>query len=228
MLPLDGREIESIEYLTPEMIPELPGLKHSIVDVRCKEKGTNRHFIVEMQMYWTNAFKQRMLFNASKAYVQQVKKTEKYSTLAPVYGLSLVNEDFEIEKGFETTFYHHYKMVHVENQAKQIEGLELIFIELPKFKSQNFTERKLQYLWLKFLTEINEDTTEIPAYFKADTAISKAIDLVQTSGFTEDELLYYEQYWDSVRIEKTTKEESFTKGVMKVAVSMKYKGFSHT
>jgi len=91
LLPLDGQTIESIEYLNGELIPELPGLKHSIVDVRCKEKETGRQFIVEMQMYWTNAFKQRMLFNASKAYVQQVKKKGKYSDLEPVYGLSLVN-----------------------------------------------------------------------------------------------------------------------------------------
>jgi len=26
VLPLEGREIESIEYLSPEIIPELPGL----------------------------------------------------------------------------------------------------------------------------------------------------------------------------------------------------------
>ena len=115
-------------------------------------------------------------------------------------------------------------MTHFENQAKQIDGLELIFIELPKFKAQNFTDRKLQYLWLKFLTEINEDTTEIPEYFKNDVAISKAIDLVQTSGFTEDELLYYEQYWDSVRIEKTALYEKFTKGKLEGKIEGKLEG----
>ena len=50
LLPLDeGKQIEHVEYLTPEMVPENPGKKNSIVDVRCRETG-GRHFIVEMQM----------------------------------------------------------------------------------------------------------------------------------------------------------------------------------
>jgi predicted transposase/invertase (TIGR01784 family) len=51
LLPLpQGEPIESLEYLTSEQVPELPGLmKNSIVDVKCRDvKG--RTFIVEMQM----------------------------------------------------------------------------------------------------------------------------------------------------------------------------------
>ena len=40
LLPLDeGKQIEHVEYLTPEMVPENPGKKNSIVDVRCRETG---------------------------------------------------------------------------------------------------------------------------------------------------------------------------------------------
>ena len=225
MLPLEGREIESIEYLSPEMIPELPGMKHSIVDVRCTEKITGRQFFVEMQMYWTNAFKQRMLFNASKAYVQQVKKGQQYNSLQPVYGLSLVNEDFETEKEFELTFYHHYKMVHVENQQKNIDGLELVFIELPKFQTQNFTERKLRYLWLKYLTLISEGTKDIPQELQENAEISEAISYLQISSFSEEELAYYDKYWDSVRIEKTALEEKFAKGKTDEKHETAFRGF---
>ena len=50
LLPLDeGKQVESIEYLPPEMVPETPLGKNSIVDVRCEETG-GRKFIVEMQM----------------------------------------------------------------------------------------------------------------------------------------------------------------------------------
>lgn len=48
LLPLDeGKQIEHVEYLTPEMVPDNPGKKNSIVDVRCRETG-GRHFIVEI------------------------------------------------------------------------------------------------------------------------------------------------------------------------------------
>ena len=48
-----------------------PLKKNSIVDVRCRDQK-GRQFIVEMQMIWTSEFKQRVLFNASKAYVRQL------------------------------------------------------------------------------------------------------------------------------------------------------------
>ena len=64
MLPLEeGRQVESLEYLSPEMIPENPLQKHSIVDVRCRDNH-GRQFIVEMQMHWTTSFMQRVLLNA--------------------------------------------------------------------------------------------------------------------------------------------------------------------
>jgi len=106
-------------------------------------------------------------------------------------------------------------MVHTEFNEKHIEGLELVFVELPKFKAQNYTERRIQYLWLKFLTEIGEDTKQIPAELAENSEINEAIGLLQASGFTEDELIHYDKYWDSVRVEATTKEESYTKGEAK-------------
>ena len=51
LLPLkDNEPIETIEFLPAELVPAIPLLKRTIVDVRCKDtKG--RQFIVEMQMY---------------------------------------------------------------------------------------------------------------------------------------------------------------------------------
>ena len=47
--------------------------------------------VVEMQMAWTDAFKQRVLFNASKAYVSQAEMGCKYEDLQPVYSLKIVS-----------------------------------------------------------------------------------------------------------------------------------------
>ena len=93
LLPLDA-PILSVEYLPHELVPQIPVLKYSIVDVRCTDQN-ERQFIVEMQMLWTDAFKSRVLFNASKAYVQQLGKGKVYESLQPVYSLYLVNETFE-------------------------------------------------------------------------------------------------------------------------------------
>ena len=67
LLPLDNDgQITSVEYATPQMIPENPAKKDSVVDVRCTDQQ-GRQFIVEMQMYWNQYFQKRVLLNASKA-----------------------------------------------------------------------------------------------------------------------------------------------------------------
>jgi len=211
VLPLNENHlINRIEYLDSEIIPQLPGLKRSIVDIRCFDQ-LGRTFMVEMQMCWTSSFQYRMLFNASKAYVRQLDKGQKFYELSPVYGLSLVNEDFMTEGKHKALWYHHYKMVHLEDSSQRIEGLELVFIELPKFKAQDFKDKRLQVLWLKFLTEIDENTKEVSDDLWEQAEIAEALECVQESAFTKEELAYYEKYWDMVSVEKTAIGEAVEK-----------------
>ncbi len=209
MLPLEeGRQIESLEYLSPEMVPENPLQKHSIVDVRCRDNH-GRQFIVEMQMHWTTSFMQRVLLNASKAYVRQLDYAHTFSKLEPVYALNLVNDIFQPDK---EEYYHHYQIVNIADTDQQIEGLEFIFIELPKFKAKNITEKKLQVLWLRFLTEINESTRYAPDDLLEIPEISEAIENMRTSAFDRAELERYDKYLDSIRVETTLMYEKFEKG----------------
>jgi predicted transposase/invertase (TIGR01784 family) len=207
MLPLDV-PIRDLEYLPADMVPEIPLLKHSIVDVRCvDERG--RQFIVEMQMLWTDSFKTRVLFNASKAYVRQLDKGTEYRELQPVYALSLVNQVFEHDM---EEFYHHYKIVHLANNNKVLEGLEFVFVEIPKFKAVNFNEKRLQVLWLRYLSEIKNATETISPELLEVLEIREAIELLRESGYSRSELLAYDKYWDSISIERTLRSDSFVEG----------------
>ena len=185
LLPLEeGQLVQSIEYLPLEMVPEIPIIKNSIVDVRCTD-NFGRQFIVEMQMLWTDSFKSRVLFNASKAYIRQLDKGIEYKGLKPVYALSLINEDFEPDL---THYYHHYKLVHTQDSNKTIEGLQLIFVELPKFKAQNLQDKKLIILWLRYLSEI-ENGQEMLDKDLLDALnpvpeIAQALELSKESGYT--------------------------------------------
>ena len=76
--------ITSVQYLTPELVPENPLRKNSIVDVRCMD-SRGRQFIVEMQMIWSPEFMQRVMFNSAKAYVRQLDRKEDFHLLEPVY-----------------------------------------------------------------------------------------------------------------------------------------------
>ena len=207
MLPLTV-PIKDLEYLPAELVPEVPLLKYSIVDVRCiDEQG--RQFIVEMQMLWTDSFKTWVLFNASKASVRQLEKGFEYKQLQPVYALSLVNQVFEHDM---EEFYHHYKIVHLANNDKVLEGLEFVFVEIPKFKAANFNAKSLQVLWLRYLSEIKNATETIaPELFEVQE-ISEAIELLQESAYSKSELMAYDKYWDSISVERTLVTDSFVEG----------------
>ena len=200
LLPLaDDEQIESVEYLSPELVPETYVGKNSIVDVRCRDvKG--RQFIVEMQMLWTEAFKQRVLFNASKAFVRQLDKKRKYELLQPVYSLNLVNETFM--KDYPDEFIHNYSVVHELHSDEIIEGLHFTFVELPKFQAHSLKEKKMAVLWLRFLTEIDEQTKQAPQELLDNPETRKALKAVEESAMTRNELLAYEDFWDKLGAER--------------------------
>ena len=212
LLPLQREEyITDIEYLPSEMVPDNPLRKNSIVDVRCKD-NKGRHFIVEMQMIWSPEFKQRVLFIASKAYVRQMGSGEKYDLLQPVYSLNLVNDVFEPDL---EEYYHYYRMVHVEHSERVINGLQLVFVELPKFTPHTYSEKKMEVLWLRYLTEIDEKTTKVPEELLENPEIKKAVTVLEESAFTPEQLLGYEKFWDIISVEKTLISSAERKGLEK-------------
>ena len=210
LLPLsEDQRIQSIEYLPAELIPIDPIHKDTIVDVRCRNIE-GRQFVVEMQMAWTDAFKQRVLFNASKAYVSQAGMGYRYEDLQPVYSLNLVNDIFE--KDIDECI-HNYSIVHDKHTRKVIDGLRFTFIELPKFQPHTMREKRMTILWLRFLTEINDNTKEVPAELMENPEISKALEEVKISAFTPGELRAYDKFWDIVSSERTLLDGSYKDGV---------------
>lgn len=207
-LPQDA-PITSVEYETPEMTPHYYGKKNSIVDVRCID-ARGRRFLVEMQMNWNEEFKKRVIMNASKAVMKQVGTSEIFARIAPVFSLNLLNDDsFERDSD---EFYHDYAILNVAHPEKSIDYLRFVFVELPKFKPRNIMEKKMAVLWLRFLTEINEDTTEVPAELRENPEISKALAIIEKSAMTEEQLYAYERFWDALNCEDVLVQSSYDKG----------------
>ena len=195
----EEEEITSVVYLTLGIMPKTPLQKYRVLAVRC-EDAKGGQFIVEIQIIWSKEFMQRVFFIDSKAYVNYPSLSEDYSLLKPVYSLNLVNEVFEPELD---DYYHYYHLVHEEHTDKVIDGLHLVFVELPKFTPHTFTEKKMQFLWLRYLTEIDEKTKTVPAELLACPEIAKAVSEIEESAYTEGELLGYDKFWDIVSVEKT-------------------------
>ncbi|MDR2684567.1 MAG: Rpn family recombination-promoting nuclease/putative transposase [Prevotellaceae bacterium] len=195
----DGSIIVSLEYLKDELVPDSPLKKRSIVDVRCKDNN-GRQFIVEMQMELVEAFMERMLYNTAKIYSNQIKKCDKYIELQPVYGLAILDDDFDKKTD---KYYHSFVMQNPQNPEEKISGMNLVFIELPKFIPQNKDEKELAVLWLRFLREVKEETRVIAPELIANPEINEAIKMCEEAAYTEEEKAAYDKYWDTVSYEKT-------------------------
>jgi predicted transposase/invertase (TIGR01784 family) len=210
LMPLEpGKEIESVEYLPGELVPDNPVKKFSIVDVRCKDK-LGRQFIVEMQMEWSSFFCSRLLFNTSKAFVRQLSRGENFGELQPVYGLAILNENFDHET---SEFYHHYRLLNSRNPNDVIAGMELVLVELPKFQAEKWADRRMAVLWLRFLKEVKDQTRKVSDDLLADENIRKALDICEESAFTEGEMNAYEYHWDAISTEKAALSTSRAEGI---------------
>lgn len=211
LLPLpDGMQIKSVEYLTPENIPDTPAKKYSIVDVFCTD-NYGRNFIVEMQSYWNTEFFARTLFNAASVYTKQLKKGMSFGDLKDVYALSLVNDKKGFDYGDEE-YIQEYYLTNKQHDGDKRTDISMVFIVLPNFKPQNRAVKKMHDLWLRFLTEIDENTIDADPELIENEDTKEALEMLRTSAFTDGERLAYEKYWLDVSTEKSALEHERSEG----------------
>ena len=209
LLPLsDEEQIHKIEYLPTELVPENNSWRYAIANILCTDIKGNKLCVV-IRMEWSNFFEQRVQFLASELYVDPAIKQVKYFAQYPTYSLNLINDIFAHDT---PDFIHNYCIVYGKDTHQVIKGLHFTFIELPKFTPQSIVNNRMMIQWLRFLTEINEDTKEIPSELLDEPEIGKAIEELEISGFTDVELRVYDKFWDSVSVERTLLDDRYQKG----------------
>jgi predicted transposase/invertase (TIGR01784 family) len=133
--------------------------------------------------------------------------------LQPVYSLNFVNETFEKSPEMRDEYYHHYKIVNIKNTEKQIKGLEFVFIELTKFSPKNRAEQKLHELWLRFLTEINESTSEAPIELLENSETKEAVGYLEIGAYTKEQLFTYDKVRDGILTERSVLSDAKREGL---------------
>ena len=209
LLPLSEEEqIHEIKYLPTELVPENNSYRYAITNILCTDAKSNK-FCVVIRIEWSDAFQLRVQFLASELYVNPAIKQVKYFAQYPTYSLNLISDTFKYNT---PDFIHNYHVVYDKDTHKVIEDLHFTFIELPKFTPHSIADKRMMVLWLRFLTEINSDTKEIPADLLNDPEIGKAVEELEISGFSDAELWAYDKFWDSVNVERTLIDDSYQKG----------------
>ena len=150
---------------------------------------------------------QEVSFNARKAYVRKLARCDQYHLLQPVIGLCLVNDIFG---GKSDAFLHHYKMVNVEDTGREIDGLQLVFVELPKFHPKGTHEAR--ELWLRFLNETGEKDAAPEDLRGTSSELDRALTLAEEAAYSVAQLEWYDRCWDAVSTQRTLVFGKFSEG----------------
>ena len=113
-------------------------------------------------------------------------------------------------------------MVNIKDTNKVIEGLQLVFVELPKFKPDSHAEKRMYNLWLRYLTEIDSETRRVSPDLTSNAEVEEAIEQLHISTFSDAQLYFYDRFWDAVSVEntwidtvKTSTEKGYQSGMEK-------------
>ena len=213
VLQLDGKKrIKDLEYLPSEILPIMGGKRSSAVDVRCQDSDGD-YFIVEMQMYWSSDFLRRVLYNCAKVYATLYNKGEEHYKVKRVFSVNILNDIYDNDTANN---YHRFNMSEIGNPKRVIEGIEILCIELPKFKPEDYAQRKMLKLWQEFLTSINAKTGKeiITDELMSNAEVKEALDLCR--NLTDEERGYYDGFWGMEFLrndrDKTVREVSLAEG----------------
>ena len=122
--------IQSLQILNPYQAGLVSGLKESYLDVKAV-LDSGKIVIIEMQILNVAGFEKRIVYNAAKAYVEQLDIGAGYTQLNPVIGLTIM--DFTLFPNPEKYISRFFFKEEEELYSYPRQELELVFVELPKF-----------------------------------------------------------------------------------------------
>ncbi|KJU84941.1 transposase [Candidatus Magnetobacterium bavaricum] len=188
VLGLSGdREIDDLTILNPWQAPEIPSLKHTMLDIRAIDKRKVT-FIVEIQVQKKFGFEKRVQYYTSKAYAAQLKEGDDYHTLNQVIFIGIV--EFNIYDGDD--YLTNHKILNTSTYKQELADLEFYFIELPKFTR---TEDKLESItdkWIHFIK--NAVSLHMIPKCADFVELKEAYDIANKMTWNEKELEIYD-YW---------------------------------
>ena len=207
---IDFEENEKIVDLTivdPYQIPLIKGMKDTFVDVKAK-LSNHKNVIIEMQVLNVEGFEQRVLYNAAKAYSSQLQKAQAFITLEPIIALTIT--DFVMFEEVDNVITY-FKLREKNTLIEYNNEIELIFIELPKFKKNEEEIFSITDKWIYFIK--NAGTLEYtPKTLIKEVEIEKAFEIANTAGMSKEELEAQFKRHDFIYLQKGAIEFALKQG----------------
>ena len=211
LLELEGdRRIVELHHLSTEQHVDVPELKLSIVDVKCTD-ANGRRFVVEMQVLKVEGFEKRVVYNASKAYVMQLRNADEYPALCDVVGVTICNFNLWPEEDrpghFKVPMLSRWRMQEQHSGERGLPQVQYAFLELPKYAAGD-SPRTLVDKWAYFFREAKNLDVIPPAL--EDGPFREALEVARTATFSPAE-------WDAYGRAKMAEQDA--RGALTVARS---------
>ncbi|MFB2897555.1 Rpn family recombination-promoting nuclease/putative transposase [Aerosakkonemataceae cyanobacterium BLCC-F50] len=176
--------IQSLTIVNPYNPGQILSLKETYLDVKAI-LNDGSIVLIEMQIARVSAFSKRIIYNLGKAYTNQLGIGENYLSLTPVIGVTIT--DFIL---FNETPDVITEFVFQEKTKKfpyPDAELQMIFIELPKFKKKLSELTSLSERWIYFIKEA-ATLDEIPQTLGEVSEIELALNIANQANLTVEEL----------------------------------------
>ena len=181
----DGENIiQSLTIVNPYNPGKILSLKDTYLDVKAI-LADGSIVVIEMQIASMTAFNKRVAYNLTKAYANQLIKGENYPRLNPVIAVTIT--DFILFQQSEKVINQFVFQEKEKNFEILDQELQLIFVELPKFKKTLSELTTLSDKWIYFLKEATS-LDSIPESLEEVSEIELALNLANQANMTVEEL----------------------------------------
>ncbi|MEK0181431.1 MAG: Rpn family recombination-promoting nuclease/putative transposase [Oscillatoriales cyanobacterium] len=176
--------IADLEIIDPYLASRVQYLKDSYLDVKAR-LADGATVIIEMQVLNVESFAKRVVYNTAKTYSTQLMRGEGYFKLKPVIALTIT--DFEMFDN-DREVISHFLFKEKERLFEYPDpGMEMIFIELPKFNKQLDELETLTDKWVYFMK--NAPSLEVvPSTMENVSEIQQAFAIANETNLNAEEL----------------------------------------
>jgi len=176
--------IQSLTIANPYNPGQAITLKDTYLDIKAV-LANGSVVIIEMQIARVTAFSKRIVYNLSKAYSNQSGIGENYLILNPVIGVTIT--DFILFNNTPDVINQFVFQEKNKNFEYPDPELQLIFVELPKFKKSLSELTSLSDKWIYFLKEA-ASLDNIPNNLGDVSEIELALNIANQAKMTVEEL----------------------------------------
>jgi predicted transposase/invertase (TIGR01784 family) len=212
--------IQDLEILNPYLAPKIRGVKDTYLDIKAKIKdvdGSDHDVIIKMQVLNIEGIEKRILYNAAHAYSTERRLSEAHNPSNPVIALTIT--DFVMFSELNTVISRFILNERDFLVDHSIYDIELIFVELPKFKKQLSELKTTVDKWLFFLNETSS-ILEIPENMGIVPEIKKAFDMANQANFTLSELKDQQKLEISIQNQRVTIAQAIQQGVQQRTIEI--------